>query len=50
MRMRARERNVGWRLDYFFVGEELRDRLRAARIHSAVLGSDHCPVELELSV
>lgn len=48
MRMRARERNVGWRLDYFFVDDELRDAVRGARIHDQVTGSDHCPVELEL--
>ena len=48
MRMRARERNVGWRLDYFFVDEGLRDAVRGARIHDHVPGSDHCPVELEL--
>ena len=48
MRMGARERNVGWRLDYFFVDEGLRDAVRGARIHDQVLGSDHCPVELEL--
>lgn len=50
MRMRARERNVGWRLDYFFVDEGLRDAVRGARIHDQVLGSDHCPVELELEL
>ncbi|RKZ10572.1 exodeoxyribonuclease III [bacterium] len=48
MRMGARERNVGWRLDYFFVDEATRDAVRAARIHDQVTGSDHCPVELEL--
>ena len=49
MRMRARERNVGWRLDYFFADEGLRDAVRGARIHDQVTGSDHCPVELELA-
>jgi exodeoxyribonuclease-3 len=48
MRMRARERNVGWRLDYFFVDADSRFAIRQARIHDQVLGSDHCPVELEL--
>jgi exodeoxyribonuclease III len=48
MRMRARERNVGWRLDYFFVDDGLRAGIREARIHADVLGSDHCPVELVL--
>jgi exodeoxyribonuclease-3 len=45
---RSRERNVGWRLDYFFVSESLRSRVRSAKIHPGVMGSDHCPVELEL--
>jgi len=44
----ARARNVGWRLDYFFVSEELVPRLKGARILSDVMGSDHCPVSLEL--
>lgn len=42
----ARERNVGWRLDYFFSSPDLQDRVVAAEIHSDVLGSDHCPVSL----
>lgn len=45
-RMRARERNVGWRIDYFVVSENLKDRIQAASIHSEIFGSDHCPVEL----
>lgn len=44
----VRERNVGWRIDYFFVSAELRDRVVDARIHPQVMGSDHCPVELVL--
>ena len=43
---RARENNVGWRIDYFIVSELLKDRLVSANIHTEVLGSDHCPVEL----
>ncbi len=46
---RARERNVGWRIDYFFVNREARKFVTAARIHADVMGSDHCPIELELS-
>lgn len=46
----ARERNVGWRLDYFFVSEEFSDRVRAAWIEDQVRGSDHAPVGLELDV
>jgi len=45
---RARERNIGWRIDYFWVSQALRPRLKAARIAPDVLGSDHCPVALEL--
>ena len=45
---RARDRNVGWRLDYFFVSESLRDRVKDAFILSDVMGSDHCPVGIEL--
>ena len=47
---RARERNVGWRLDYFFVSESLRDSVQSAAILPEVPGSDHCPVELTLKI
>ncbi len=47
---KGRERNVGWRLDYFFVSEELRPAVKNAWIASDVMGSDHCPVGLELDV
>jgi len=45
----ARARNVGWRIDYFFVSDELRGRIADARILPGILGSDHCPIVLELS-
>lgn len=45
-RFRAREKNAGWRIDYFCVSEALKDRLESARIHTEIMGSDHCPVEL----
>jgi exodeoxyribonuclease-3 len=45
---RARERNVGWRIDYFFVSKELEPHLVGAEIHDKVMGSDHCPIELKL--
>ncbi|EAD1643004.1 exodeoxyribonuclease III [Listeria monocytogenes] len=48
-RMNARARNTGWRIDYFVVSERLKDKLVDAKIHTDVLGSDHCPVELELN-
>lgn len=47
---KARERNVGWRIDYFLVSEALRSCVKNAEIHSDVLGSDHCPVSLEISL
>ncbi len=45
---KARERNVGWRIDYFFTSPDLQDRIAAAEIHTDVMGSDHCPVSLTL--
>ncbi len=45
---KAREKNVGWRIDYFVVSESLKDRLSGAAIHTEVMGSDHCPVELTI--
>ena len=45
-RFRAREKNAGWRIDYFCVSESLKERLVSAEIHTEVFGSDHCPVEL----
>ena len=45
-RFKAREKNAGWRIDYFCVSEKMKDRLESAKIHTEVLGSDHCPVEL----
>ena len=44
----ARERNIGWRIDYFLVGDALRDQIREASIQPEIMGSDHCPVVLEL--
>lgn len=49
-RFKARERNAGWRIDYFLVSEGLMERVRDASIYSEVLGSDHCPVGIELDV
>lgn len=45
-RFSARQKNAGWRIDYFCVSESLKDRLESASIHTEILGSDHCPVEL----
>ncbi|HHW07256.1 MAG TPA: exodeoxyribonuclease III [Clostridia bacterium] len=46
----AREKNIGWRIDYFLVSEKIKDRIQDAQIHSQVLGSDHCPVALEIDL
>ena len=45
-RFHAREKNTGWRIDYFVVSDDMTDRLESAKIHSEIFGSDHCPVEL----
>ena len=47
-RMAARERNVGWRIDYFLVSRDLAPRIASTEIHNGIFGSDHCPVELTL--
>lgn len=44
----ARERNIGWRIDYFLVSEDLQTKIKSAKIYDQILGSDHCPIELEL--
>jgi exodeoxyribonuclease-3 len=44
----ARSRNAGWRIDYFIVSEKLKDRMNDAKIHADIMGSDHCPVELDI--
>ena len=49
-RFKSRERNAGWRIDYFIVSERLKPALSAAEIHTEILGSDHCPVELQISI
>ena len=49
-RFKAREKNAGWRIDYYIVSERLKERLVRADIHSDVMGSDHCPVELDINI
>jgi len=49
-RFKAREKNAGWRIDYFCVSEALREKLTDAKIHTEVFGSDHCPVELQIEL
>lgn len=48
-RFHARERNAGWRIDYFVVSDRLKGKITGAEIHNEIFGSDHCPVELQLS-
>jgi exodeoxyribonuclease-3 len=47
-RFQARQKNAGWRIDYFVISNRLRERMDNAKIHTEILGSDHCPVELTL--
>ena len=49
-RFNARERNAGWRIDYFVVSDSIKDKIVDAKIHSDIYGSDHCPVELEINL
>ena len=49
-RFSARKNNAGWRIDYYVVSEALKDKLIGAKIHSDIMGSDHCPVELEIGL
>ena len=49
-RFRAREKNTGWRIDYFIVSDDLKDKVKEAGIHTEILGSDHCPVSLVLDI
>ncbi len=49
-RFKAREKNAGWRIDYFLVSECLKDALKDAKILTEIMGSDHCPVELEMEL
>lgn len=46
----ARSRNVGWRIDYFLVSDDIKENIQDAKIHSDILGSDHCPVELQIKI
>lgn len=49
-RFNARKNNAGWRIDYFLVSDRISDKIKAAKIHSDIYGSDHCPVELEIDI
>ena len=47
---KAREKNVGWRIDYFVVSEKLKENIKEAKVHMDIMGSDHCPVELDIEM
>ena len=49
-RFKAREKNAGWRIDYFLVSDSIKDKITEARIHTEIMGSDHCPVEVDLDI
>ena len=49
-RFHARENNAGWRIDYFLVSDRIGGQIQDAKIHTQVMGSDHCPVELDLDI
>ncbi len=46
----AREKNAGWRIDYFIISDRIKDKIKCAKIHQEILGSDHCPIELEIEI
>lgn len=49
-RFQSRERNAGWRIDYFMVSDKIADKMKDAKIHNEIYGSDHCPVELDIEI
>lgn len=50
MRTKGREKNIGWRLDYFLINEEAWGKIKDSKINNDVFGSDHCPIELEIDL
>ena len=48
--MKAREKNVGWRIDYFITSNSIKSKIKESKIHSEVMGSDHCPIELDIDL
>ena len=48
-RFKAREKNAGWRIDYFLVSNRIKEQITEAKIHTEIMGSDHCPVEVDLT-
>ena len=48
--MQAREKNIGWRIDYFITSETIKNKIEDSKIHADIMGSDHCPIELDLKI
>ncbi len=48
--MHAREKNIGWRIDYFIVSDGIKENIKKAKIHDTIMGSDHCPIELDIKI
>lgn len=46
----AREKNIGWRIDYFLTSNDVKNKIKDSKIHSDILGSDHCPIELDIEI
>lgn len=49
-RFNARKNNAGWRIDYFLVSERIKEKLKSAKIHQEIFGSDHCPVSIDIDM
>ena len=47
---RAREKNIGWRIDYFIVSDRIKKKIEDSKIHNDIMGSDHCPIELDINL
>ena len=47
---KEREKNVGWRIAYFIVSNDIKEKIKDAKIHDGIMGSDHCPVELDIEI
>lgn len=48
--MKAREKNIGWRIDYFITSKSIENKIEDSKIHDNIMGSDHCPIELDIKI
>ncbi len=48
--MKAREKDIGWRIDYFITSDSIKNKIKDSKIHKDVMGSDHCPIELDIEI